>query len=375
MEAQRILKADHEYRELDEWLKQAHITRLFLVCGNSIERLDIAGYFHSLESRLGIHVTRFSDFAPNPAYESAVKGVRLFTSGSCDGIIAVGGGSAMDVAKCIKLFSGMDPNRNFLEQKAVPNAIPFLAVPTTAGTGSEATRFAVIYYHGEKQSITDESLIPAAVLFQEKFLEPLPVYQKKAAMLDALCHGVESFWSVNSTVESRELSKAAITKILENRDAYLSGQQQACKEMLAASYLAGKAINITQTTAGHAMCYKLTSLYGIAHGHAAALCVRSLWPYMLGHLENGVDSRGEEWLEEMFLDLAKTFGADTAGEGAAVFDRFVTSLGLEIPIAGSEEEYTILKHSVNAVRLKNNPISLSTEEIDGLYHDIIRKKE
>ena len=269
----------------------------------------------------------------------------------------------------------MDPNRNFLEQKAVPNTIPFLAVPTTAGTGSEATRFAVIYYHGEKQSITDESLIPAAVLFQEKFLEPLPVYQKKAAMLDALCHGVESFWSVNSTVESRELSKAAITKILEIRDSYLSGQQQACKEMLAASYLAGKAINITQTTAGHAMCYKLTSLYGIAHGHAAALCVRRLWPYMLGHLENGVDSRGEEWLEKMFMDLAKTFGADTAREGAAVFDRFVTSLGLEIPVSGSDEEYVTLKNSVNTVRLKNNPISLNTEEIDGLYHDIIRKKE
>ena len=77
----------------------------------------------------------------------------------------------------------------------------------------------------------------------------------------------------------------------------------------------------------------------------------------------------------MFLDLAKTFGADTAREGAEVFDRFIASLGLEIPVSRSDEEYVTLKNSVNAVRMKNNPISLNIEEIDGLYHDIIRKKE
>lgn len=97
---------------------------------------------------------------------------------SCDLIIAVGGGSAMDVAKCIKLYAYMDPGINYLEQKIVPNDIPLLAVPTTAGTGSEATRYAVVYYKGEKQSVCDESCIPSAVLMDASVLKTRPLSEK-----------------------------------------------------------------------------------------------------------------------------------------------------------------------------------------------------
>lgn len=369
---QRILNAEENYKDLDTCLREAQITRLFLVCGNSIKKLDISDYIDSLEARLGISVVKFSEFSPNPTYESTVQGVRLFREQQCDGILAVGGGSAMDVAKCVKLFSNMDPKENFLSQSAVPNDIPLFAVPTTAGTGSEATRFAVIYYEGEKQSITNESLIPSAVLFQEKFLIPLPEYQKKAAMLDALCHGIESFWSINSTKESREFAASAISSILMYGNRYLENDPEACRKMLLAAYQAGKAINITKTTAGHAMCYKLTSLYGVSHGHAAALCVRRLWPYMLAHLEDCVDPRGQNWLKKMFLELAGVFGADTMEHGAEIFQHFVSSLDLEIPFCRSEKEFSILTKSVNTLRLKNNPISLTSDQIDGLYHEILR---
>ena len=112
-------------------------------------------------------------------------------------------------------------------------------------------------------------------------LKTLPIYQKKSTMMDALCHSIESYWSVNSTEESNKYSKQAIQTILENKDAYLANKDLGNANMLKAAYLAGKAINITQTTAGHAMSYKLTSLYGIAHGHAVAICISKLWEYML----------------------------------------------------------------------------------------------
>ncbi len=99
-----------------------------------------------------------------------------------------------------------------------PNNIPLLAVPTTAGTGSEATRFAVIYYGGNKQSVTSESLIPDAVVLDPDTLITLPLHQKKATMMDALCHSIESFWSINSTDESKEFSRTAIREILENAE-------------------------------------------------------------------------------------------------------------------------------------------------------------
>ena len=127
----------------------------------------------------------------------------------------------MDVAKCIKLYSNMDENESYLKQRIVPNDIPFIAIPTTSGTGSEATRFAVIYYNGEKQSVADYSCIPQAVLIDPSTIRTLPEYYRKTAMLDALCHAIESFWSINSTEESLKYSADAIRVITEYKDAYL----------------------------------------------------------------------------------------------------------------------------------------------------------
>ena len=125
----------HNYVELDKYLGD----KVLLVCDGSIQFLKINDYFNKKRN-----IVRFSDFIPNPLYESVVKGVELFHKEGCDTIVAVGGGSAMDVAKCIKLYSNMNNQDNYLKQKIVPNDIPLIAVPTTAGTGSEATRYAVI---------------------------------------------------------------------------------------------------------------------------------------------------------------------------------------------------------------------------------------
>lgn len=156
---QTIIKIREQYDELDQYFQENQVKKILLVCGEFIKQLKIVEYFKHLEQRLGIKVIQFSEFKPNPLYESVVKGVEKFHKENCDMIIAVGGGSAIDVAKCIKLYSNMDTSINYLQQKIVSNSIKLLALPTTAGTGSEATRFAVIYYGGEKQSISDLSLI------------------------------------------------------------------------------------------------------------------------------------------------------------------------------------------------------------------------
>lgn len=348
---------------LDGYLRETG--KIMLVCDGSIEYLKLNEYFKGLPE-----VTRFSDFTPNPQYESVVSGVRLLKQIGADTIIAVGGGSAMDVAKCIKLFSNMNENESFLEQRIVPNNVRLIAVPTTAGTGSEATRFAVIYYNGEKQSITHETAIPEAILMEPSVLDTLPEYQRKATMLDAFCHGIESFWSVNSTDESREYSKEALRLITEHHPSYLKNESSGNAAMLKAANIAGKAINITQTTAGHAMCYKLTSLYGIAHGHAAALCVSELWPYMIEHTDLCVDPRGKEYLENTLDEIAKALGFTSDKEAAGYFKEFVEKLGLKRP-RPNNGDYEILKKSVNPVRLKNHPIKLTDGAISELYHRIL----
>ncbi|MCH5342828.1 MAG: phosphonoacetaldehyde reductase [Acetatifactor sp.] len=367
---QKVIMAGMDYGELDDYIQENGIRSMLLVCGQSFANLKISSYFEKLEAGGKVNVVRFDDFTPNPGYESVERGVEVFRQNNCSAIIAVGGGSAMDVAKCIKLYANMDPAKNYLEQEIVPNDVKLLAVPTTAGTGSEATRYAVIYYRGEKQSVTDDSCIPDVVLVDPSALKTLPMYQRKATMLDALCHAVESFWSVNSTEESKAYSKEAIRLILDDQDAYLANQDRGNANMLQAANIAGKAINITQTTAGHAMCYKLTSLYGIAHGHAAALCVSALWEYMPVHAGECIDPRGADYVTAMFKELADVMGCSTAEQAAVKFREIFAALDLAIPI-GKEEDFEILRTSVNPVRLKNNPIRLDEKTIDMLYHKIL----
>ena len=365
---QKIITSKENYIELDRWMEGKE--KVLLVSDTSLPFLDIKKYFDDRVERF----VKFDDFQPNPLYESVVKGVNLFRKTGCDAIIAVGGGSAIDVAKCIKLYSslpGDGANGAWLKADIVPNGIHFLAIPTTAGTGSEATRYAVIYYEGVKQSITSASFIPGTVLMDPNVLKTLPVYQKKSTMCDALCHAIESLWSVNSTNESKEYSKAAIRGVIANMDGYLNNTEDGRAGMLRAANIAGKAINITQTTAGHAMCYKITSLFGCAHGHAAILCDRILFPWMLKNTDKCIDLRGEEYLKSVFCEIAYALGVETPEEGAEKLQSIFEMLDFKVPTA-TEEQYEELKISVNPVRLKNHPIQLTEETIDALYHEILR---
>ena len=364
-----IIFPKNNYQGLDEWLEGKK--KVLLVCGNSIRLLEnISQKLNSVSTPL----VRFSDFQPNPLYENVVEGTKRFREEGCDAIMAIGGGSAIDVAKCIKLYSGLPgngENGSWLHMAHINNNIPFLVMPTTAGTGSEATRFAVIYYDGKKQSITDENLIPDSVLVDSGCLKSLPDYQKKSAMCDALSHALESFWSVNSTDESKDYSRKAIRLILKNMDGYLNNSEESRANMLLAANIAGKAINITQTTAGHAMCYKITSLFGCAHGHAAMLCNRVLYPWMAANIDKCIDPRGEEYLKHTLDEIGQTMGCVDAYSGAEKFCEIFDKLGFDVPKA-NDEQYEELKTSVNPDRLRNHPVQMTEETINDLYHEILR---
>jgi alcohol dehydrogenase class IV len=285
-------------------------------------------------------------------------------------LVAVGGGSAIDVAKCIKLYCGMRPGTNYLQQEIVPNSIPLLAIPTTAGSGSEATRFAVLYYHGEKQSITHPSAIPGAVFLDASALESLPEKQRKSTMLDALCHSLESCWSVHASEESQSFSCKALRLIAENADAYLQNSKNGNEKMLLAAHFAGKAINLAQTTAGHAMCYKLTTFYGLPHGQAAALCVAQLWPYMTRAELSFAAPDGHARLALAFEKIAQALGCATVSDAIAWYTALLDRLALPCP-KGTEDDCLKLAGAVNPVRLQNNPVLLSESEIERLYRQIL----
>ena len=344
--------------------------KVLLVCDSSFQFLNIKDTIENLS----VPYVKFDEFTPNPLYEDVCKGVDLFNITKCDTILAVGGGSSMDVAKCIKLYCKMPKDKLYLEQPYEDTGVKLIAIPTTAGTGSESTRYAVIYYDGKKQSVTHDSIIPDVAILEPKVLKTLPLYQKKCTMMDALCQGIESWWSVNSTNESKEYSKIAVETIMKWwREYIFENTDESAEHIMEAANYAGRAICITQTTAPHAFSYKITSLYGLPHGHAVAVCLPVIWQHMIDNLTNVIDNRGKSYLEMTFCDIAGALGFGVVRDAIAHIWQIMNDMELRRPSSNKkDEDLSVLVESVNPVRLKNNPVYLSDKSILTLYNLIIQ---
>ena len=284
---QRILES---IKELPQVLKSIESKKLFLVIDASYPFLNIKDSIESLDIAEEV---KFSDFTPNPLYEQVCQGLKMLKESQCDAILAIGGGSAIDVAKCIKLAALAKEGTMALIPPIVSQRVsiehgklPLIAIPTTAGTGSESTHNAVIYYEGAKQTVTNDEILPDFAILESSVLYTLPLYQKKCTMMDALCQGIESWWSVNSTDESRDYSKKTAELVMAHWRQYIfDNTPEATRQIMLAANYSGRAINIAQTTAAHAMSYKITSLFKLPHGHAVAVCLPEIWKYMLDHPE------------------------------------------------------------------------------------------
>ena len=363
--------------QLPAILKEVGCERLFLVVDSSYPFLNIKDAIEALSVKERV---MFSDFTPNPLYEQVCNGIELLKSSSCDTILAVGGGSAIDVAKCIKLAALAEEGNASLIPPLVSSRVacdgtklPFIAIPTTAGTGSESTHNAVMYYEGAKQTVTNDGVLPDYAVLEPSVLKTLPLYQKKCTMMDALCQGIESWWSVNSTEESYEYSRKTIELIMANWRKYIfENDDEAAKNIMIAANYGGRAINITQTTAAHAFSYKITSLYKLPHGHAVAVCLPEIWDFMTNHMNRVIDVRGRMYVDKIFEVIATAMGPGNTRLAIAQFRQMMAELELTNPIAvNREEELSVLSKSVNPVRLKNNPIGIDEADAYSLYGIIV----
>ena len=330
--------------------------KLFIVCSTRVEE-KLKKIFSEFEYSF------FSDFSPNPKYDEIKKGVELFTSKKCDVIISVGGGSTIDVAKCVKLFSVLDDEYDFLKNKFNYSNIKHITVPTTSGSGSESTQFAVIYLNGKKLSVDNGCILPDYAVLCPAVLSTLPGYQKKSTLLDSLCQAIESFWSKGANNESREYSKKCISLIMDNYCDYLKGNVDSYKNILLASNYSGKAINITRTTSAHSMSYKLTTRYGISHGHAVSLCIIPVWKLLIKKSSDNKDLRNTLTL---LADIFDTY--DILSSVNIVADMIKSFKMPTINISSADID--MLARSVNISRLKNNPVPFDYNEIFKLYEEI-----
>ena len=317
---------------------------------------------------------RFNQFELNPKLEDVQRGIGIYRDFEPDVVIALGGGTAIDLAKLIGTIAvqkeGLHPHFSRDIAKGIASievaGKPMIAIPTTAGTGSEATHFAVIYVDGEKYSVAHPSMLPAYAVVDATLTESLPKRITAATGLDAFCQAIESIWAVAANEESIGYAEEAARLAFNNlATAVNAPTPEARRAMSRASHLAGKAINITKTTAPHALSYYLTSHYGVPHGMAVATTLPAMLEFNAGVThEDCADPRGVAAVRERIARVLNVLGTDSVDEACTVIRSLLTQV--ECPMLKqivAPDDLIALVDSANIQRLSNNPRRATREQL------------
>ena len=203
---------------LKPFLAKHNYKKILIVKGNkSFEKSGASEEIKLLSN--DFNFIYFDKFSSNPDFKDALRGSRFFLKEKCDCIISIGGGSVIDMGKLINVFQshkGMEISLTIGKKKLSKNLKPFVAIPTTSGSGSECTHFAVVYLKEKKYSISHSKLIPDLALVDYCLTLKLSKYQTACSGMDALSQSIESYWAVKSTSESRNYAKKSILLALNN---------------------------------------------------------------------------------------------------------------------------------------------------------------
>jgi alcohol dehydrogenase class IV len=296
-----------------------------------------------------------------------------------DLVLGVGGGSALDMAKLLCGFRDVagdvfDRIRSGLETPIRREWL--LLVPTTSGSGSEATHFAVVYISNDKYSVGGEGMRPDVIALDPMLAMSGSRYQRATSAIDAVAHAIESRWAVSATDRSRRFARAALRVLLSAIERFVNDPNlAAARAMCIGSHYAGRAIDISRTTAAHALSYGITKSYGISHGHAVAL---TLGAFIEAHavaapeqLSPGLDPHRHA---ETMAEIIQALGGHDGPSARSRFRKLLERLGLDPSLtnggAGAHAAQADLAASVNAERLGNNPVRLSTAQLTNLISGV-----
>lgn len=290
----------------------------------------------------------FSDFTVNPKIEDVLRGVNIMEKCKPDIILAVGGGSVLDMAKLVRHSSSC-------------HDVPLVAIPTTAGTGAESTSFSVCYENGVKKSIAHEDMLPNYVILSPELTVKNNPYLSACAGFDALAQAIEAYWNINATDASDKIADAAIKRIY-TRLPDLHGNVDWRAELIVGANMAGRAINITRTTAPHALSYTLTSRYGYPHGHAVALT----FPYFFAKNVQCPPSayKGNDYKSYVVKmdNLLKLMGLRKSDDLYKKMKSYTSQLGLGYDV-NRPFDAMVIEQGINLERAKNNPYCLDKQII------------
>ena len=281
-------------KELPEIIMRHKCTHVLIITDGGIMKLGLTRRLEKALKEAGIPYTIYDKTVANPTTVNVCEALELYHKEGCDAIIGFGGGSSMDCAKAVGACA-VKPNQSLAQMKGilkVHKKLPLLmAVPTTAGTGSETTLAAVITDADTryKYAINDFPLIPRYAVLDPKVTLSLPPFITATTGMDALTHAVEAYIGNSTTIDTRRDALKAVKLIFENIDiAYEHGDNiQARRNMLHASFYAGCAFTKSYVGYVHAVAHSLGGQYNVPHGLANAI----LLPLVLREYGSCIDKK------------------------------------------------------------------------------------
>jgi alcohol dehydrogenase class IV len=371
-----LLDGENSVLKVPAILTQKGIKRVLLVTDKTLTQLGITTPLLQALADEGIETVVFDETIPNPTISNVENALRIYQSSQSGAIIAFGGGSSMDCAKGVGARVA-NPGKSIAQMRGllkVGHPIPLLiAIPTTAGTGSETTIAAVISNPEthEKYAINDQKLVPAYAVLDPLLTVGLPPHITSTTGLDALTHAVEAYIGRSNTPQTREAARKAVALIFENLyTAYSNGKDvEARANMLKASFYAGIAFTRAYVGYVHAIAHTLGGFYSVPHGLANAVIL----PVVLDYYGHEAD--------KSLAELADLIGITQTGDSdAAKAGKFITKIreleaSMNIPtrIEGiKENDLPAMIH--NALREANPlypvPKELFAEDLRRLYDTI-----
>lgn len=372
--AKKIVFGSGSFDALVDYIKELKGSRPLIVLDQNLAGAGFQERIENLLTKGGMKYVIYGKIIPEPPLELVDEGAQAAIKAKCDCVVGIGGGSAMDTAKAISAVAGNKGKAvEYLGLNNIPGpGLPQIQVPTTAGTGSEVTFTAVFVRKDlkKKEGMNSPYLYPDIALCDPTLTVTLPPQPTAETGIDALCHAIESYTSINASPMSEVFSLEAIRLISENlRTCVHNGSDlQAREQMLLGSLYAGLGLANAGVTAVHSLSYPLGGRYGVPHGLANTMILPAVMAYNLpGALEKFADIA--EIMGEATDGLSLRDAAYLAVEAveALIEDCGITTTleTLEIPEAVFPD---LAEVAVTVARpLANNPCKMTLEDMVDIY--------
>lgn len=371
-----LIEGTGSLSRLPALLKREGIQRLLIVTDQGIVKLGLVAPLIDTCREHGIGCFVFDETVPNPTIDNIESALMIYRNNECQGILAFGGGSPMDCAKGVGARVAR-PRKSIPQMKGLLRVRrrlpPLVAVPTTAGTGSEATLTAVVSNPAthEKYAINDHALIPAIAILDPMLTLNLPPHITATTGMDALTHAIEAFIGRSNTEETEKDAIEAVRIIMRDLTAvYHRGEDiQRRANLLKASFLAGRAFTRAYVGYVHAIAHTLGGFYSVPHGLANAIIL----PHVLDYYGKSAERR--------LALLARRAGVAHPNapdaEAARTFIARIRAMNAEMSIPASvnairDEDISLMvkRALAEANPLYPVPRILGPKELTGLYHII-----